>query len=212
MTPRLTLIAMALIATTAACSRNGQIGNGGVYVTRSVCPQVGIPAATGDITLFNPTNRTDAGAMDVTATITNVRATCDDSGATIISTATFDVEATRRDASVERTVVLPYFDVAMQGGSTVVAKRIGQVALTFPAGVTRAQSSGQGTIRVERSVVTLPDDIRRQLTKERRPGDVDAAIDPLSKPEIRDAVAKATFEHLIGFQLTQDQLRYNATR
>ena len=37
------------------------------------------------------------------------------------------------------------------------------------------------------------------------------AID-MNKPEIRDAVARATFEHLIGFQLTQEQLRYNATR
>ena len=33
-----------------------------------------------------------------------------------------------------------------------------------------------------------------------------------SNPAIRDAVARATFEHLIGFQLTQEQLRYNATR
>ena len=33
-----------------------------------------------------------------------------------------------------------------------------------------------------------------------------------SDPKIRDAVARATFEHLIGFQLTQEQLRYNATR
>jgi hypothetical protein len=29
---------------------------------------------------------------------------------------------------------------------------------------------------------------------------------------VRAAVAAATFEHLVGFQLTQDQLRYNATR
>ena len=43
-------------------------------------------------------------------------------------------------------------------------------------------------------------------------GDADAAIDPLSDPKIRDAVARATFEHLVGFQLSQDQLRYNATR
>ena len=43
-------------------------------------------------------------------------------------------------------------------------------------------------------------------------GDADAAVDPLSKPEIRDAVARATFEQLIGFQLTQAQLQYNATR
>nr|WP_294849930.1 hypothetical protein [uncultured Sphingomonas sp.] len=211
MTSRLTLIALALLATTA-CSREGELGSGGVYVTRSICPQVGVPAATGDITVFNPANRTDAAAVDVTAAITNVRAACDDTGANIISTATFDVVATRRDASEARTVVLPYFDVAMQGGTSVVAKRVGQVALNFPAGSTRASSSGQATIQVSRSVVTLPENIRQELIRDRKPGDVDAAVDPLTKPEIRDAVAKATFEHLIGFQLTQEQLRYNATR
>ena len=34
----------------------------------------------------------------------------------------------------------------------------------------------------------------------------------VSNPTIRDAVARATFEHLVGFQLTDVQLRYNATR
>jgi len=31
-------------------------------------------------------------------------------------------------------------------------------------------------------------------------------------PAVRGAVASATFEHLVGFQLTTDQLKYNATR
>ena len=56
------------------------------------------------------------------------------------------------------------------------------------------------------------EDVRRELTRERKPGDADASIDPMSDPKIRDAVARATFEHLIGFQLTPEQLRYNATR
>lgn len=210
MNRRLSALALFLLAT--ACSREGQIGTGGVYVTRSSCPQVGIPAATGDITLFNPSNRTDAAAIDVTATITNVRATCDETGANIVSTATFDVVALRRDAGEARTVVLPYFDVAMQGGTQVIAKRIGNVGLNFAAGSNRAQTSGQATIQVSRSAVTLPEDVRRELVRERKPGDADAAVDPLSDPKIRDAVARATFEHLIGFQLSQEQLRYNATR
>ena len=42
--------------------------------------------------------------------------------------------------------------------------------------------------------------------------DADAAVDPLSRPEVKAAVARATFEVLVGFQLTQDQLTYNATR
>lgn len=207
---RLTALALVLLAT--ACSREGQITEGGIFITRSVCPQVGIPAGTGDITLFNPPNRTDADALDVSATITNLRINCDDSGTNVISTVTFDVLATRRDAGEARTVVLPYFDVAMRGGSDVVAKRIGSVGLNFAAGSVRAQTSGQATVQVSRAAATLPPDVRKELTRERKATDPTASIDPLSDPKIRDAVARATFEHLIGFQLTQDQLRYNATR
>ncbi len=207
---RLTALALVLLAT--ACSREGQITQGGIYITRSACPQVGVPAGTGDITLFNPANRTDAAALDVSAAITNVRSTCDETGANIVSIASFDVVATRRDAGEARTVVLPYFTVAMQGGTQVVAKRIGNIGLSFPAGSVRAQTSGQATIQVSRAAATLPSDVRRELTRERKPSDADAAIDPLSDPKIRDAVARASFEHLIGFQLTQEQLRYNATR
>lgn len=207
---RLTALAMVLLAT--ACSREGEITQGGIYITRSACPQVGVPAATGDITLFNPANRTDASAIDVSAAITNVRSTCDETGANIVSTVTFDVVGVRRDVAEARSVVLPYFTVAMQGGTTVVAKRVGNVGLNFAAGSPRAQTSAQATIQVSRSAATLPEDVRRELTRERKADDPDAAIDPLSKPEIRDAVARASFEHLVGFQLSDQQLRYNATR
>ncbi|HVF36943.1 MAG TPA: hypothetical protein VNA29_03260 [Sphingomicrobium sp.] len=207
---RLTALALVLLAT--ACSREGEVTATGVYITRSACPQVGIPAATGDITLFNPANRTDASSLDVSAAITNVRSQCDESGANVISTVTFDVIGTRRDVREARSAVLPYFTVAMQGGSEVIAKKIGHVGLNFAAGSQRAQTSGQATIQVSRSAVTLPEDVRRELTRERKVGDADAAIDPLSDPKVRDAVARATFEHLIGFQLTPEQLRYNATR
>ena len=207
---RLTVLALVLLAT--ACSREGQITTGGIYTTRSVCPQVGIPAATGDITLFSPPNRTDAAALDVSAAITNLRISCDESGANVISTVSFDVVATRRDAGEARTVVLPFFSVAMRGGTDVVAKKLGSVGLNFAAGSIRAQTSSQATVQVLRAAATLPEDVRKELTKERKADDPDAAVDPLAKPEIRDAVARSTFEHLIGFALTQDQLRYNATR
>jgi hypothetical protein len=207
---RLTALAMVLLAT--ACSREGEIAEGGIYITRSACPQVGIPAATGDITLFSPSNRTDAAALDVSAAITNVRSTCDETGANIVSTVTFDVVGTRRDVAEARSVVLPYFSVAMQGGTTVVAKRVGNVGLNFAAGSARAQTSGQATVQVSRAAATLPADVRRELTRKRKANDPDAAVDPLSNPTVRDAVARATFEHLVGFQLTDAQLRYNATR
>src|SRR5262245_65459063 len=61
---RLTALALVLLAT-GACSREGELTTGGIYITRSVCPQVAIPAETGDITLFSPPNRTDAASLDV---------------------------------------------------------------------------------------------------------------------------------------------------
>jgi hypothetical protein len=207
---RLTALALVLLVT--ACSREGEIAEGGIYITRSACPQVGVPAATGDITLFNPANRTDAAAIDVSAAITNVRSSCNETGANIVSTVTFDVVGTRRDVAEARSVVLPYFSVAMQAGTTVVAKRVGNVGLNFAAGSARAQTSGQAIIQVSRAAATLPEEIRRELTRKRKANDPDAAVDPLAKPEIRDAVARATYEHLVGFQLTDAQLRYNATR
>ncbi len=206
------LIALATLAILSGCKKTGTVEAGGIYVTRSTCPQVGIPAGTGDITLFSPPGRTDAAAIDVVATMTNLRSHCTEDATYVNSTATFDVVATRRDASEARQVTLPYYNVIAQGGSDIVAKKIGYVALNFPAGGLRAQTSAQATGRVARGAVVLPEDVRRELTRERKPGDADAAIDPLSDPRIRDAVAKATFEQLIGFQLTQDQLRYNATR
>ncbi|MCL6684201.1 hypothetical protein [Sphingomonas alba] len=206
------LIALAAIASLSACKTAGTLDDTGVYVTRSSCPQVGIPAGTGDITLFNPATSKDASAIDVVATITNLRASCTEDATNVVSTATFDVVATRRDAGEARQVTLPYYDVIAQGGSDVVAKKVGYVALNFPAGSVRAQTSAQVTGRVNRGAAALPEDVRAELTRKRKPGEADAAVDPLADPRIRDAVARATFEQLIGFQLTQDQLRYNATR
>ena len=119
---------------------------------------------------------------------------------------------TRRDPSEARQVVLPYFDVVLRAGSEISAKRIGRVGLNFAPGSYRAQTSGQATARVHRGAATLPADVRKTLTRPRKAGDPTAAVDPLTDPVIRTAVANATFEHLVGFQLTEQQLRYNVTR
>jgi len=205
------LLVSLMIATTA-CGGGKVIEDGGVYTRRSLCPQVAIPAATGDVTLFDPAGRTDSAALDVVATMTNVRSTCSQTTDPLVSSATFDVVATRRDAGAARSVVLPYFDIAMQAGNQVVAKRVGQVAVNFAAGSQRGTGRGAAMVRINRASTGLPADVRTKLTQRRKSGDVNAAIDPLSDPVVRAAVARATFEHLIGFQLTQEQLRYNATR
>lgn len=197
----------------AGCSTpNGEVTDTGVTATRSACPAVAIPAATGDITLFRPENSRDASAIDVVANITNLRSTCDDSGASIVTHVTFDVQAQRRDGRGAREVVLPYFAVAVQGGTQIQSKSVSRVGLRFADGELRASTSAQATGQLSRAAATLPEDIRQQITRRRKPGDPSAAIDPMADPAVREAVRRASFEVLVGFQLTQEQLAYNATR
>ena len=100
----------------------------------------------------------------------------------------------------------------LRGGRAVVSKRVGTVTLNFADGQERAQARAQGGAYIDRAEATLPQDIREQITRERKAGDEDAAVDPLSDPAVKAAVARATFELLVGFQLTEQQLAYNATR
>jgi hypothetical protein len=196
-----------------ACSTpDGEITEMGITATRSACPAVAIPAATGDITLFNPPSSRDSSAIDVVANITNLRSTCDESGANIVTSVTFDVQAQRRDGRGAREVVLPYFIVAVQGGNQVQSKSVGRIGLRFADGQLRAATRGSASGQVSRAAVTLPESVREQITRRRKPGDASAAIDPMADPVVREAVRRASFEMLVGFQLTQEQLAYNATR
>jgi hypothetical protein len=195
-----------------ACAREGDIYQSGILTSYTACPAVAIPAPAGDVTLFDPANSRDANAIDVVAQITNLRATCDETGENIISNITFDVQGRRRDNRGAREVVLPYFITVVQGNNNVVAKRVSRVALRFEDGQYRASAQAAGTGQVLRAAATLPQDVRRQITRQRRPGDADAAVDPMADPAVRAAVERARFELLVGFDLTADQLRYNATR
>lgn len=209
------LIVTAALAVLGGCARNNEIdatSGIGVTVTRSACPAVAVPAFTGDITLFDPPASRDARAIDVVASITNVKSTCNETGDEIVANATFDVIATRANGSGAREVVLPYFSTVVRGGRAVISKRVGRVAIRFEDGQTRATASSSAGATVNRAAATLPEDVRRQITRRRKAGDADAAVDPLSLPAVRDAVSRASFELLIGFQLTNDQLQYNATR
>jgi hypothetical protein len=196
----------------AGCSREGDIQATGILTTYTACPPVAIVAPAGDVTLFNPAASRDASAIDVVANITNLRSTCDESGDHIVTNANFEVQALRRDNRGARDVTLSYFATVVQGAGSVVAKRVRNIGLHFDDGSYRANTTGAATSQVLRSAATLPEDIRRQITRERRPGDADAAVDPMADPAVRAAVERARFELLIGFELTADQLRYNATR
>ena len=211
--PKPIIAALLTAATLAGCARTGELdATGGVSAVRSACPIVGVAAGTGDVTMFDPPASREQSAVDVAATMTNVRSTCADSGDQIATTITFDVLARRQRAEGAREVVLPYYIAIVRGGSAVTAKRVGRVAVRFDAGQARATAQGSATTFVARSAASLPEDVRKQLTRKRKAGDEDAAIDPLTQPEVRQAVLAATFEALVGFQLTDEQLRYNATR
>ena len=216
MTLRQIAVPLALALAAAGCAKTGEIdvsaGGAGITAVRSACPIVGVPAGTGDVTLFDPPASRAANAIDVVASISNVRSECSDSGDDVVTRITFDVRGRRARADAAREVVLPYFVAITRGGSQVSAKRIAPVTLRFDAGQATAQASAEATSVVARSAATLPQDIRDRLTRRRRAGNEDAAVDPLATPEVRAAVLAATFEALVGFQLTQDQLRYNAMR
>lgn len=209
------LCGAAAMVTVAGCAKDNEIelaGGVGITATRSACPAVAVPLHTGDITLFDPATSRDARAIDVVAAITNVTPQCNDSGDKVYQLANFDVVATRRDAGPARTVTLPYYATVLQGGTAVVAKRLGNVAVTFAEGQTRGTGRAQASAYVDRAAATLPADIQERITRRRKAGDQDAAIDPLSLPEVRAAVQRASFELLVGFQLTQEQLEYNVRR
>ncbi len=199
----------------SGCARDGELdlsSGVGITTTRSLCPSVAVPVHTGDITIFNPPASRDARAIDVVATITRLRPSCNESGEQIYTEAQFAVVATRSDGRGARDVTLPYFSTMVQGGTAVVAKQVGEVVVRFADGQTRAEASGSAKSWVSREAAQLPADIVERITRKRRAGDADAAIDPLSQPDVRAAVARASFEQLIGFQLTPEQLQYNVTR
>lgn len=216
MTFRKALLAASVAAAAlAGCRSEGDIvieQGVGITALRSVCPAVGVPDFTGNVTLFDPADARTADAIDVTAAITNVRTQCDDSGDEVYATATFDVLAERRDAGPARSVTLPYYSTVVRGGNSVVAKRVGEVTLNFAAGEDRTYASGTAGAAIDRAAATLPAEIRERITRRRRAGEAEAAIDPLNEPEVRAALARASFELLVGFQLTEDQLAYNARR
>jgi hypothetical protein len=211
---RMAMIGLGAIAL-AGCKTEGDLvveQGVGITALRTVCPAVGIPDYTGDVTLFSPAGSVTADAIDLSATMTNVRTTCNESGERVYAQADFDVFALRRDTRGARTVELPYFATVVRGGSAVIAKRIGAVSLQFADGEARAVASGSGGAFIDRTEATLPDDIRQRITRKRKAGEIEAAVDPLTEPEVRAALERASFELLVGFQLNQDQLAYNVTR
>jgi hypothetical protein len=86
------------------------------------------------------------------------------------------------------------------------------VTVHFADGASRAEAVAQGGALVDKAEATLPRDVHDRIIHKRKAGEADAAVDPLADPEVLDAVNRASFEVLVGFQLDDTQLAYNATR
>lgn len=213
---RIVLAAAALTALAGCANEDLDLESGSVgkRITRTICPAVAVPTQTGDVTLFDPPASRDARAIDVVATLTDLRGACNDQGnaAMLDTTVTFRVDGRRERTDAPRDVTVPYFVTVVRAGNQVVSKQVGQVVLHFDAGQARASTTATASAAIARAAATLPDDVRRQVTRKRKPEDADASIDPLADPKVRAAVAQANFEILVGIQLTEEQLRYNSTR
>lgn len=215
--PKTSAILPALLLgalTLASCAQDTEYDErGGFKIARSACPAAAIATYTGDITLFDPPAERRVEAIDVSATISNLRATCNENGGDRIQvTAGFDVQARRAAAGPARSVTLPYFATVLRGGTQLESKQVGQVTIVFPEGQLRGSAHASATASVARAAATLPAEILQRINRKRKAGDADAALDPMNEPAVRDAVSRANFEMLIGFQLTESQLAYNASR
>ena len=88
------LWALAASALIAGCAKTGDlvVDQGvGISAVLTACPAVGIPDFTGDITQFAPVGDRTAGNIDVTAAITNLRSTCNETGERVYTAAESDV-------------------------------------------------------------------------------------------------------------------------
>lgn len=213
-----TLLCTAVAASgLSGCKTKGEIvvdQSVGITAVRSKCPAVGIPDYTGDMTLFRAGGDRTASNLDVVAAMTDVRSACDEAslGPKVTAQVSFQVLARRYDTAGARTITLPYFVSVLQGGSAVISKRVGTVTLTFANGQERAQATAKVNAFVDRAAATLPQDVRDRITRKRKAGDADAAVDPLADPQVKAAIARSSFEVLVGFQLNEAELAYNATR
>lgn len=199
------LAPLALALLLAGCERNPLI------VSRSACPAVAVAAHVGDVTLFRRAG-TDAADIDAVATITNVREDCTETGDQFVTRITFDVVTRRNDAGEARQISLPVFAAVVQAGNLIDAKEITNVGVNFAAGQARAVGQGTVTAAVSRRAASVSQEILARINRNRKPGDIDAATDPMADPEVRAAMRSASFEVLLGFQIDERTLAYNVAK
>lgn len=197
---------LALTLVLAGCTKNP------LLVERSLCTAVAIPHHVGSHTRFDPPQSRDADAISFTAQITDLRGDCIEAPDYLITDVRYRVTAQRREAGAAEQVRVPIFLALVQGGNVLVSKQISGVTLDFPAGRLRTEAAGYGRAEVHRSAATLSPELQQRISRQRRPDEADALVDPMSDPQVRAAVRAATFEILVGFQLEDADLAYNIAR
>jgi hypothetical protein len=204
---RAVVVALALLPAVllAGCDRNPLV------VKRSSCPAVAVTAYAGDVTLFRP-GAPDMANLDAVAALTNVRDDCVETAEQFVTRISYDVIVRRSDAVAARQLVLPVFAAVVQAGNVVNAKQISNVVVNFAAGQERAVGQGTATASVSRAAAAVPKAILDKINRKRRPGEMDAATDPMADPEVRAALRSASFEVLLGFQLDDRSLAYNIAK
>ena len=186
-----------------------------LVVNRSSCPAVAVAAYAGDITLFRPGTpvaAVDQANVDALASISNVRADCVETAEQFVTRVTYDVVARRSDAGGARQFVLPVFTAVVQAGNVISAKRVANVAIAVADGQGRAAGRGEATASVSRRAAAVPQEILNKINRDRKPGQIDAATDPMADPEVRAALRAASFEVLLGFQIDDRALAYNVAK
>ncbi len=190
-------IALALVL--GGCASTGDLdiseAGAGITAVRTACPTVGVPAGTGDVTLFDPATSRDATAIDVVAAMTDVRSTCGDAGADVVTDVTFQVLARRASADGPRDVTLALFHHRGAG-----RQRGGRQARRPRGGAFRRRpdSRAASTARpAPASIARRRDAARRRQAphhaEAQGAASEAAAVDPLSAPDVRAAVLRATF-------------------
>ncbi len=109
-----------------------------------------------------------------------------------------------------RRVTLPVFATVVQGGNLVLSKEIGSVDLNFADGQARAVGRGGVRTSVARAAShAAADEIQAKVNRKRKADRSRCRHRSAADPLVRAALRAASFEVLIGFQLTKPGLAYN---
>ena len=175
------------------------------------CPAVGVPAGTGDVTLFDPAGqpRRERDRRDRDDD-QRARRPATTRASTIVDHRHASTCAARRDpgrGGARRDAALFHHRGARRHRRGRQAGRAGRRSTSTPARPARRRPA-QAVGYVDRAAATLPDEVREQITAQaqgRRRGCRDRSADAARRSARRCCARR--FEVLVGFQLTDEQLQ-----